>query len=138
MTGVPVRLEIGPKDIENNQAVLVRRDTREKTVVALDELETKIPELLEEIQSALLLKARLHRDEKTYTAKNLEELVEIAQNKPGFIKAMWCGELACEEKIKEVAGTSSRCIPFEQETISDTCVCCGKKANKLVYWGKAY
>jgi prolyl-tRNA synthetase len=138
MKGVPVRLEIGPKDIENNQAVLVRRDTREKTVVALDELETKIPELLEEIQSALLLKARLHRDEKTYTAKNLEELVEIAQNKPGFIKAMWCGELACEEKIKEVAGTSSRCIPFEQETISDTCVCCGKKANKLVYWGKAY
>jgi prolyl-tRNA synthetase len=138
MKGVPLRLEIGPKDIENNQAVLVRRDTREKTIVKLDELEGKVTEILDVIQNALLEKARKLRDEKTYNALTMDELIDIAQNKPGFIKAMWCGETECEEKIKELAGTSSRCMPFEQEELSDTCVCCGKKAKKLVYWGKAY
>jgi prolyl-tRNA synthetase len=138
MKGIPLRLEIGPKDIENNQAVLVRRDTREKTIVALDELEVKIPELLNSIHEALFEKAKKLRDEKTYEAKTMEEFIDTAANKPGFIKAMWCGELACEEKIKELAGASSRCIPFEQEEIATTCVCCGKKAKKLVYWGKAY
>lgn len=138
MKGIPLRLEIGPKDIESNQAVLVRRDTREKTIVSLDELETKIPELLETIQKALYEKAKNLREEKTYSAATMEEFKDIAQNKPGFIKAMWCGESECEDKIKELAGTTSRCIPFEQEEVATTCVCCGKKAKHMVYWGKAY
>lgn len=138
MKGVPVRLEVGPKDIENNQVVLVRRDTREKIFVSMDELETKIPELLDEIHNSMLEHARTHRDEHTYTAKTLDEFKEIADTKPGFIKAMWCGDTACEEKLKEVAGVSSRCIPFEQEEITHKCICCGKEAKNMVYWGKAY
>jgi len=138
MKGIPLRVEIGPKDIENNQAVIVRRDTREKLVVSLDELETKITETLELMQIELLEKARLSANEKTYSATNLDEFIDIANNKPGFIKAMWCGDLACEEKLKEVAGVSSRCMPFEQEDLSSKCICCGKEAKTLVYWGKAY
>lgn len=138
MKGVPLRLEIGPKDIENNQCVLVRRDNREKVFVSLDELETKIPELLKAVHDGLYQKALDRREEMTYKATNLDEMKEIADNKPGFIKAMWCGELACEEKLKEVAGVTSRCIPFEQEKLSDVCVCCGKPADKMLYWGKAY
>ncbi|KOC46751.1 proline--tRNA ligase [Clostridium botulinum] len=138
MKGVPVRLEVGPKDIENNQVVLVRRDTREKIFVSMDELETKVPELLDDIHNSMLEHARTHRDEHTYTAKTLDEFKEIADTKPGFIKAMWCGDTACEEKLKEVAGVSSRCIPFKQEEITDKCICCGKEAKHMVYWGKAY
>lgn len=138
MKGIPVRVEIGPKDIENNQAVIVRRDNREKILVSLDELESKITETLEIVQNALLEKARNHREEKTYSAVTLEDFIEIADNKPGFIKAMWCGDEACENKLKEVAGVSSRCMPFEQEQLSDKCVCCGKEAKTMVYWGKAY
>lgn len=138
MKGVPLRLEIGPKDIENNQAVLVRRDTSEKIIVPLDELNTKVPELLENIQVSLLEKARKLRDEKTYSASDINEFKDIVENKPGFVKAMWCGNKECEDKIKEVTGATSRCIPFEQEHIADTCVCCGKEAKHMVYWGKAY
>ena len=138
MKGVPVRVEIGPKDIENYVAVLVRRDTSEKEVVSLDNLETRITELLNEIHDNLYAKALQNREEKTFVAKTMEELKEIADTKPGFIKAMWCGDLACEEAIKEKAGLTSRCMPFEQEEITDTCVCCGKKAKSMVYWGKAY
>lgn len=138
MKGVPIRLEVGPKDIENNQVVLVRRDTREKIFVSMDELETKIPELLDDIHNSMLEHARTHRDEHTYTAKTLDEFKEIADTKPGFIKAMWCGDTECEEKLKEVAGVSSRCIPFEQEEITHKCICCGKEAKHMVYWGKAY
>ena len=138
MKGVPLRLEIGPKDIENNQCVLVRRDNREKVFVSLDELETKIPELLKAVHDGLYEKALARREEMTYSVKNLDEMIENAENRPGFIKAMWCGDLACEEKLKEVAGVTSRCIPFEQEEITDTCVCCGKKAKHMLYWGKAY
>ena len=139
MRGVPIRLEIGPRDIENNSCVLVRRDTAEKTVVSLDELENVIPEILADITKTLYNKALARREEMTYDAHNLEELQEIAENKPGFIRAMWCGDLECEEKLKEVADVTSRCIPFNAgEEISDTCVCCGKKATKLLYWGKAY
>nr|WP_262397348.1 proline--tRNA ligase [Zongyangia hominis] len=138
MKGVPLRLEIGPKDIEKNQCVLVRRDNREKYFVSLDELETKIPELLKAVHDGMYEKARKNREEKTYEAKSLDELKEIAETKLGFIKAMWCGDQECEEKLKEVAGVSSRCMPFEQEQISDTCVCCGKPAKSMVYWGKAY
>ncbi len=138
MKGVPLRLEIGPKDIENNQCVLVRRDNREKIFVSLDELETKIPELLKAVHDGLYEKALKRREEMTYSVENLDEMIENAENRPGFIKAMWCGDLACEEKLKEVAGVTSRCIPFEQEEITDTCVCCGKKAKHMLYWGKAY
>ncbi|MEG0774102.1 proline--tRNA ligase [Clostridium sp.] len=138
MKGVPVRVELGPKDIENNQAVLVRRDTREKLIVSLDEIEDKITEILALMQVELLEKARKSAEEKTYSATNLDDFMEIANTKPGFIKAMWCGDRACEEKLKEVAGVTSRCMPFEQENISDKCICCGKEASKLVFWGKAY
>lgn len=138
MKGVPVRLEIGPKDIEKGQVVLVRRDTREKYFVPMNELETKLTELLDDIQSSLFEKAKKVREEKTYKAENIEQFKDIADNKPGFIKAMWCGDSECEDKIREIAGTTSRCIPFEQEHISDKCVCCGRKAKHMVYWGKAY
>lgn len=138
MKGVPLRLEIGPKDIENNQCVLVRRDTREKIFVSLDELETKVPELLKTVQQALYDRALKRRSEMTYVAHDLDEIKEIADTKPGFIKSMWCGSRECEEKLKEVAGISSRCIPFEQENLGDKCVCCGKPAKKMIYWGKAY
>jgi len=138
MKGVPLRIEIGPRDIENNQCVVVRRDNREKIFVNLDELETHIPELLAEYHDALYNKALQRRETMTYDAKNLDEMKEIADTKPGFIRAMWCGDRECEDKLKEIAGVTSRCIPFEQEHIGDTCVCCGKKANKMLYWGKAY
>ena len=138
MKGVPLRLEIGPKDIEKNQCVLVRRDNREKTFVSLDELEAKIPELLEAVRQGMYDKALARREQMTYTAVSLEEMKKTADEKPGFIKAMWCGDQACEEKLKEEAGVSSRCMPFEQEHLSDTCVCCGRPAKTMVYWGKAY
>lgn len=138
MKGVPLRIELGPKDIENNSCVVVRRDNGEKTFVNLDELETKIPELLKAVHDGLYNKALEHRAVMTYDAHNLDEMKEIADNKPGFIRAMWCGDRECEDKLKEVAGVTSRCMPFEQEQIADTCVCCGKKADKMLYWGKAY
>ncbi|MCT4545140.1 MAG: proline--tRNA ligase [Vallitalea sp.] len=138
MKGVPLRVELGPKDIEKNQAVIVRRDSREKYFVSLDELESKVSELLQEVQTSMLEKARIHRDEHTYSVTNMEELSKIIEETPGFVKAMWCGDTACEDKIKEETGVTSRCIPFEQEEISDVCICCGKPAKKMVYWGKAY
>jgi prolyl-tRNA synthetase len=138
MRGIPMRIEIGPKDIEANQAVLVRRDTREKIVVSLDEIEAKTGELLETIQKDMFARAKTHRDAHTTTATTYEEFKEAVATKPGFVKAMWCGDQACEDKIKEDTTATSRCMPFEQEHISDTCVCCGKHADKMVYWGKAY
>lgn len=138
MRGIPVRIEIGPKDIEANQAVIVRRDTREKQIVSLDELEAKVAETLETMQKEMLERARAHRDSHTYTAKNYEEFKDIIANKPGFVKAMWCGDRACEDKIKEETTATSRCMPFTQEHISDVCVCCGRPAKTMVYWGKAY
>ena len=138
MKGVQLRVEIGPKDIENDQCVVVRRDNREKYFVKLSELEERIPELLKAVHDGLYQRALENRENRTFTAKNLEEMIEVANGKNGFIKAMWCGDRECEEKLKEVAGVTSRCMPFEQEEISDTCVCCGKKATKMVYWGKAY
>lgn len=138
MKGIPLRLEIGPKDIEKNQCVLVRRDTREKYFVSLDELETKIPEILDDIQSSLYNAAKESLYSRIYDANTMEEAKDIADNKPGFIRAMWCGSLECEMKMKDEVGVTSRCIPFDGKPISDTCVCCGKKAKSLVYWGKAY
>ena len=138
MRGIPVRVEIGPKDIEANQAVVVRRDTREKITISLDALETKLSEILALMQREMLERARVHRDAHTYTALDYEEFKDAVANKPGFIKAMWCGEEACELKIKEDTTATSRCMPFEQEALSAHCVCCGKPAKTLVYWGKAY
>ena len=138
MKGVPLRIELGPKDIENNSCVVVRRDNGEKTVVSLDELQEKLPELLKAVHDGLYNKALERRAVMTYDAKNLDEMKEIADTKPGFIRAMWCGDRECEDKLKEVAGVTSRCIPFEDKAIGDKCVCCGKPATKLVYWGKAY
>ncbi|MCM1988612.1 proline--tRNA ligase [Oceanirhabdus seepicola] len=138
MKGIPLRLEIGPKDIEKGQAVLVRRDTREKIFISLDEVNEKVLQTLEIIQKELLEKARIHRNAHTYEAKNLEQLKSILEETPGFIKGMWCGDRACEDKIKEETGATSRCIPFEGESIGDICVCCGKPADKLVIWAKAY
>ncbi len=138
MKGVPLRLEIGPKDIEKGQCVLVRRHDREKVFVSLARLEEAIEEQLEAVRQGIYDKALARRQEMTYTAANMDELKDIAENKPGLVKAMWCGDLACEEKIKEEAGLSSRCIPFEQETVGETCVCCGKLAKSMVFWGKSY
>ena len=138
MRGIPVRVEIGPRDIENGQAVLVRRDTHEKITVALEEIDSKVGELLNTIHKDMLEKARAHRDSHTYVATTLDEFIQTINEKPGFIKAMWCGCQECEDKIKELTSATSRCIPFEQETLAETCVCCGKPAKKMVYWGRAY
>lgn len=139
MRGIPVRVELGPKDIEANKCIVVRRDTREKIEVSLDELEQKLPEILESIQKDMFEKAKTHRDAHIYDAHNYEEFKDVAENKPGFIRAMWCEDQACEDKIKEELAVTSRCMPFhDKEQIADTCVCCGRPAHKLVYWGKAY
>ena len=139
MQGVPLRMELGPKDIEQNQCVLVRRDTGEKQFVSLDDLENTIETLLSSIHNDMLARAEENRQQKTYTAANYEEFLDISANKPGFIKAMWCGDPACEEKIKEdTGGVKSRCIPFEEEHLSDVCACCGKPAKHMVYWGRQY
>lgn len=138
MRGIPIRVEIGPKDIEANKAVIVRRDTREKIEVSLDEIESKVGEVLDAMQHDMLERAREHREKHTYIATNYDEFKEAVATKPGFIKAMWCGDEACENKIKEDTTATSRCMPFEQEQISDKCVCCGKPAKAMVYWGKAY
>ncbi len=138
MRGVPVRIELGPKDIENNQAVLVSRVDRSKTFVSLDNIEEELEALLNKIQQQMYDAALENRESKTSSAKTYEEFKQIVEEKGGFVKAMWCGDEECELKIKEDTTATSRCIPFEQEQISDTCICCGKKAEKMVYWGKAY
>ena len=139
MKGVPVRVELGPKDIEKNQCVIVRRDNREKIFVSLDNLSEEVEKALEAVHNAMYEKALKNMQEKTFEARSFEEFVDTAENKPGFIKAMWCGEKECEEKLKEVTnGVKSRCIPFEEEHLADTCVCCGKPAKHMVYWGKQY
>ncbi len=138
MRGIPVRIECGPKDIENGQAVICRRDTREKYVVSFEELPAKVQEILDTMQVDMLERARAHRDAHTYVATDYETFKETINNKPGFVKAMWCGCRECEDKIKEDVQATSRCMPFEQEQLFDTCVCCGKPAKKMVYWGRAY
>ena len=138
MKGVPLRVECGPRDLENNQCVLVRRTDREKVVVSLDELEAAAKEQLELVQKGMYERAKKNLDDHIYEAHSLEEAKELQEKNGGFVKTMWCGDLACELKMKEVAGMSSRCIPFQQEHLGDVCACCGKPANKMVYWGIAY
>ena len=139
MKGVPLRLEIGPRDIENNSCVLVSRVTREKKFVSLDNVEAEVKAMIEQVHSELVERVKKNLAEKTYTATDFDEFVETAQSKPGYIKAMWCGDVACEEKIKDVTGgVKSRCIPFNEEKLSDVCVCCGKPARHMVVWGRQY
>ena len=138
MRGYPLRLEIGPKDLEAGKCVLCRRDNGEKIEVALDEVESKVAELIETIHNDMLEQASVHKDAHTYTAHDKAEFEKLFTEKAGFVKAMWCGEQACEDEIKEKLSVTSRCVPFEQEQISDVCVCCGKPAKKMVYWGRAY
>lgn len=138
MKGVPLRIEIGPRDIENGVCMAVRRDNGEKTSVALSELTSKVPELLDAVQQGLFDKAKKNLDEHIFEAHSLEEAKQLQEEKGGFIKTMWCGELDCELKMKEQAGMSSRCIPFKQENLGDTCPICGKKAKHMIYWGVAY
>ena len=138
MKGVPLRIEIGPKDLEKNQCVAVRRDNGEKITLPLSELETKVPELLDQVHNGLYEKAAKNIADHTYAAYSLEEAKQLQEEHGGFIKTMWCGNLQCELDMKEKAGMTSRCIPFQQEHLSDVCPICGKKAEKMVYWGVAY
>ena len=138
MKGVPVRLEVGPRDIENGQCVLVRRDTREKQFVKFEELATAIPAAMEALAKDLYDRALQNRENRTYSATTMDEVKQLAKEHTGFIKTMWCGNLACEEAMKADAGLSSRCMPFAQEHLSDVCPVCGKPAQKMVVWGVAY
>ena len=136
MKGVPLRLEVGPKDIENNQVVLVRRDNHEKLFVSMDNLADTVNDLLDTVHTSMLNRALSLREENTREATTLEELKEGVQN--GFVRAMWCGCRECEDAIKEKTGATTRCMPFEQKQISDVCVHCGKPASKMTYFAKAY
>ena len=138
MRGVPIRIEIGPRDIENGVAVLVRRDTLEKETVELSNLENRISELLEQIQKDMYEVCLKRRKEKTTVAYSLDEILKNLNENQGYVKTMWCGETECENKVKEVTGAHSRCIPFEQEHLADTCAICGKKATKMIVWGRQY
>ena len=138
MKGVPLRVEMGPRDLEKGECVVVSRDNREKTALAADALAARIPELLGALRDRLFERARENRERRTFAAETLPEMIEIANRESGFIKASWCGELACEEALKEQAGVTSRCMPFDQSECGEKCVVCGKPAKKLVYWGKAY
>ena len=138
MKGVPLRLEIGPRDIEQGHCVAVRRDNGEKITVALDELEARIPALLDEIHNGMFAKAKANLDENTFSATSLEETKEIVETKGGFVKTMWCGSLDCELAMKEKAGVTSRCIPFVQDHIGAVCAVCGKPADTMIIWGVAY
>ena len=139
MRGVPLRVEVGPKDIEAGTCVVVRRDTAEKKTVAMSELASFVGEELELMQQEMLDRARKHLQSHIYEAADYETFCKTINEKPGFVKAMWCGDQACEDKIKADLAATSRCIPLaDEEKISDVCVCCGKPAKKLVYWGRAY
>ena len=138
MKGVPLRIEVGPKDIENNQCVAVRRDTGEKASIPLGELESKIGALLEDIQSSLFGRAKENLDRNTRSAATLDEAKAILKEHGGFIKTMWCGGRECELKMKEEADVTSRCLPFEQERVGEVCPLCGKASTKMVVWGVAY
>ena len=139
MKGVPLRLEIGPRDIENNSCVLVSRVTREKTFISLDNLEEEVEKALNKVHEELYNRALENRTNRTYTATTMEEFLDVAANKSGYIKAMWCGETACEEQIKDATGgVKSRCIPFVEDHLSDVCACCGKPAKHMVIWGRQY
>jgi len=138
MKGVPLRVEIGPKDMEKGQCCICRRDSGEKIFVPLSELETVVPQLLDAVHEGLFNRAKQNLENNTKVCLTLDEVKEFMETQGGFAKTMWCGELDCELEMKEKAGVSSRCMPLEQETVSDVCVCCGKPAKHNIYWGVAY
>ena len=138
MKGVPLRIEIGPRDLEAGQCVIVTRHNREKTIVALADLEKAVAEKMQAVRDGMYAKALANREARTYDCKTIDEINEKLTAGDGFVRAMWCGDEACEDKVKEETGVGSRCIPLEQERISDVCVCCGRPAKQLVFWGKAY
>lgn len=138
MKGVPLRVEIGPKDMEKGQCVMVRRDSGEKVPVALEELEVRAAQLLDSVHDGLYAKAKKNLEENTYPCSTLEEVKEKMKARGGFAKTMWCGDEACEVRMKEEAGVSSRCIPLRQEHLGDVCAVCGKPAKHMVCWGVAY
>lgn len=138
MRGVPVRLELGPRDIAAGHCVAVRRDTREKLTLSLDDIEDSLSALLDQIHDSMYAKAEESLRSRLYTAENWEELSHLLAEKPGFVKAAWCGDAACEEKVKDELQATSRCIADEQVKEGSHCVCCGREASKVVYWGKAY
>ena len=139
MKGVPLRIEMGPRDIEAGQCVVVTRHNMEKTIVSIDNIEEVVAEKLKEVRDGMYQKALENRERRTYSCTSIEEIKEsLAKNGEGFIRAMWCGDEECEDKVKELTGVGSRCIPFDEEHISDTCVCCGKPAKHMLYWGVAY
>lgn len=138
MKGVPVRIEMGPKEIEQGEVIVTRRDTLEKMPIKINELSEKLEELLRDIHNSMFKVCKKRMDEKTTIALNMDEFIKNINENQGFVKTMWCGSQECEDKIKEVTGAPSRCIPFDQEHLSDVCVCCGKKADKMVVWGRQY
>ena len=138
MKGVPLRVEIGPKDMEKNQCCIARRDTGEKTFVPLSDLESAVQSLLQEVHDNLYAMAEKNLEDNSSDFTTWEEVKEMAQGKGGFARTKWCGSLECELAMKEKAGVSSRCMPLEQEDLGATCVCCGKKAKKVMYFAKAY
>ena len=138
MKGVPLRVEIGPRDIEENKCIIASRWNGEKADFSLDELETAVAQKLQEAHDGMYNKALENQKKRTYACTTIDEINKALENGDGFIKAMWCGDEACEDEVKEKTGVGSRCIPFDQEKLSDKCVCCGKPAKHMVYWGKAY
>ncbi|MBQ9416379.1 MAG: proline--tRNA ligase [Clostridia bacterium] len=139
MKGVPLRVEIGPRDLEAGVCTVVARHNLEKETVALDQIADEIPALLEKVRAGMYEKALANRERRTYACRDMEEIKKVrAEHGDGFIEAMWCGDEACEDKIKEETGVGSRCIPFEQKQIGDVCACCGKPAKHMVLWAVAY
>lgn len=138
MKGVPVRVEMGPKEIERGEVIVTRRDTLEKMPIKIEELPEKLEQLMKDIHESMYNTCKKRMEEKTTVAHNMEEFAKNMEENQGFVKTMWCGSQECEDKVKELTGAPSRCIPFEQEHLGDTCVCCGKKAEKMVIWGRQY
>jgi prolyl-tRNA synthetase len=138
LKGVPMRLEIGPRDIENGVATALRRDTLEKFTLPLSGIVEASQTKLAEIQRGLYEKALRYRDAHTFDAVDFDELVKGLDVSKGYVRAMWCGERACEDAVKEKTGATARCMPFEQHKVGETCVVCGKEAKHMVYWARAY
>ena len=137
--GIPLRIEAGPRDIESNQVIITRRDNKEKYVVGINELTDKVNEIMNIMQEEMYNRALKHLEENIRSVNNMDEMIKVANEEQGFIKAMWCGNEKCEEEIKEkTGGYGSRCIPFDEDNINDKCVNCGNKAKHMVIWGKSY
>lgn len=138
MKGVPVRVEIGPRDLEKGQCCLARRDTGEKSFVALDGLESQVQSLLTAVHDNLYAQAEKNLEDNTFDLNSWQEVKEMVETKGGFARTKWCGKLECELKMKELAGVSSRCMPLKQSGTEGVCPVCGEKCTTDIYWGVAY